>query len=595
MLDVSVLRFIKRPAVHLLLIAALGIAAYSNTFNCPFQWDEKDFIVKNPIVKDIGHFLEPGRAEGLEYFETVKRRYVGYLSFALNYRFGGLDVTGYHAVNLAVHLINSLLVYLLVILTFRTPRLALSSLSGHSGLVALFSALLFVSHPVQTEAVTYVFQRLTSLMTAFYLLSLVSYAGSRLAGARAGRYTLYALSVAFALAAMKTKENAFTLPLAVALYEFMFFRGSLGRFIRLAPLILTMLVVPLTLTGADRPLGEIIGDTGATAGYSAISRVEYLLTEPRVVVTYLRLLMFPFNQNIDYDYPVFGSLSEPQVLVSILFLTLVFGLGVYMLKRSHLSDPILRLAAFGVFWFFMALSVESSVIPLPMVIDEYRVYLPSVGAFLALSAGASLLMVRLGPGRARNLVISLLVMVPVLMTSVTYVRNCVWQDEVGFWECAAERSPRKARVRYNLGVVYGDRGMADRAIDEYGAVLRLKPDGIDAADAHFNLGVIYAKMKAFDKAIGHYRAAVALKPGARAFNNLAVVYAAKQMPDKMVAYSLEAVRFGPDLPEAHFNLGLGYLEKGLRESARREFETVLRLEPGHEKALRYLDYISRAD
>ncbi|MBI4823436.1 MAG: hypothetical protein HY805_04290 [Nitrospirae bacterium] len=171
----------NKPTVHLILIALLGILSYSNTFNSPFQWDEDFLIAQNPIVKDLSYFLEPSKAKGFEYYGAFKSRYIGYLTFALNYKLHGTDVRGYHIVNLTIHILNALLVYFLVVLTFRTPYLSLRGTESRSNLIALFSALLFVSHPIQTEAVTYIFQRLASLCAFFYLLSIVLYIKWRLA------------------------------------------------------------------------------------------------------------------------------------------------------------------------------------------------------------------------------------------------------------------------------------------------------------------------------------------------------------------------------------------------------------------------------
>ncbi len=211
--------------IHIACLVFLIIIIYSNTLNAPFQWDEKYFIVNNPIVKDIHYFINPSDARGFEYYTALMNRYVGFLTFALNYKIHGLSVTGYHIVNIAIHIANSILVYFLVLLTFRTPffktvngeevnsektvnrewvngewikteKAKLKDLpftihdspftihglfSDLHSLIAFFSAALFAVHPIQTEAETYVFQRLASLVTFFYLLSLVFYIKSRLA------------------------------------------------------------------------------------------------------------------------------------------------------------------------------------------------------------------------------------------------------------------------------------------------------------------------------------------------------------------------------------------------------------------------------
>ena len=151
---------------------------YSNTLEAPFVFDDKFVIIENPIVKDLAYFISPSEAKvhkGHFEYESFKHRYIGYLTFSLNYLVHKLDETGYHLTNLAVHLINSLIVYWFVVLIFRTPLLDSSVLSKRSKEIALFSSLLFACHPLQTQAVTYIWQRVTSLSTIFYILSLVLY------------------------------------------------------------------------------------------------------------------------------------------------------------------------------------------------------------------------------------------------------------------------------------------------------------------------------------------------------------------------------------------------------------------------------------
>ena len=168
----------SRPIFHIFLIITIISIVYSNTLEAPFVFDDKFVIVENPIVKDFGYMVNPSEAKvhnGHFEYESFRHRYIGYLTFALNYWIHKLDVTGYHLVNLAIHILNGLIVYWLVILTFRTPFLNSSNLKGCLNEIALFASLLFACHPLQTQAVTYIWQRVTSLSTTFYGLSLVLY------------------------------------------------------------------------------------------------------------------------------------------------------------------------------------------------------------------------------------------------------------------------------------------------------------------------------------------------------------------------------------------------------------------------------------
>ncbi|HAM51632.1 MAG TPA: hypothetical protein DCP92_13465 [Nitrospiraceae bacterium] len=367
--------FLHKPVVHILLIAILGLIVYSNSFRVPFQFDDLPNIKDNPIIKDFQYFVEPSSAKALPLYDDLKSRFIGHLTFALNCKMHGLNVTGYHIVNLLIHIINALLVYWIVILTFRTPALKPShnNYQRFADLIALFSALLFVSHPVQTQAVTYIVQRFASPATLFYLLSIASYIRSRLSTERHTRFIFYIISFISAFLAMKTKEIAFTLPVMITIYEIMFFEGKLTkRILYLIPLLLTMAIIPFTLLSLDKPVGSLISDVSeATRVETTVSRMDYLFTEFRVIVTYIRLLFLPIGQNLDYDYPIYRSFFDSRVFLSLLVLTSIISFGIYILCRYRRSAPHIKLISFGIFWFFIALSIESSIIPIVDVIFEH--------------------------------------------------------------------------------------------------------------------------------------------------------------------------------------------------------------------------------
>ncbi|MBI4822934.1 MAG: tetratricopeptide repeat protein [Nitrospirae bacterium] len=497
--------------------------------------------------------------------------------------------------------------YFLVVLTFRTPFLLLRCRNiGRNNLIALFSALLFVSHPIQTEAVTYIFQRLASLVAFFYLLSIVLYIKWRLqvtpsltlphqgGGKWWGASLLYLASILSAILAMKTKENAFTLPIVIALYEFFFFRGTLGkRVLHLIPFLLTMLIIPITLIGIDKPVGEIIsGIEPATRGYEGISRADYILTQFRVVVTYIRLLFLPVNQNIDYDYPVYHSFFDIQVFLSFLFLIFVFGSAFYFLIRSKFS-PVLRFISFGIFWFFITLSVESSVIPQYILINEYRVYLPSMGVFTAIVNGAFLFIERLKGKKTQTAVLAFLILIPLLLSPATYNRNAVWRSTVSLWTDVVRESPLKERGHNNLGNAYMGKGLTDKAIEHFLIVLKLKPNFLEA---HNNLGYAYLSKGLIDNAIEQYQIALRLKPDyAEAHYNLGVVYYKKGLLDNAIEQYQIASRLRPDYAKAHYNLGGAYLKKGFIDKARKEFETTLKINLDFEPARKYLMDINKTN
>jgi Tfp pilus assembly protein PilF len=574
--------------VHLLILLVVGLLGYGNTFSAPFIFDDDDNIIKNPLIKDFHYFRDPSRADSLllptgGLTTTWKSRVLGYLTFALNYRLHGLDVTGYHAVNLTIHILNAFLLYWLILLTFRTPHLQTSTLRDRAGSVALLSALLFVSHPVQTQAVTYIVQRLASLATLFYLLSLALYVRGRLYRAFNLRtVVLYSLSLISAVCAMKSKEISLTLPVVITLYEFSFFRGAVKRrVLLLLPLLLTGLIIPLSYLHIDRPIGEMLAGAGeATRLETEIPRLQYLFTELRVIVTYIRLLILPVNQNLDYDFPVYRSFLDREVFLSFLFLVSLLCFAGYMWFRSRVSDGALRVVGFGILWFFIALSVESGLIPIVDVIFEHRLYLPSVGVCSAAGTGGVLAAGWLQGRRksAGRVVMVILGGVVLALTAATYARNGLWKSELTLWQDVVRKSPEKARPHNNLGHSYKSQGLFDQAIKHYRIAVILNP-GLQKA--HYNLGFAYKFKGLIDKAIEHYKIAVKLNPEIpEVHNNLGNAYRSKGLIERAIQHYQTAIELNPDYPDPYVNLGNVFQSQGLTEKAIEYYQSSIELSPG---------------
>jgi tetratricopeptide (TPR) repeat protein len=582
-----------RHFIYLLLIIGIGIIIYSNTFNASFHFDDTRFIIENPFIKDFGYFLESEsvdlKAESDNLSPDVKNyfrtRMVGFFSFWTNYRLGGLDVRGYHAANLAIHIINAMLVYLIVAITFKTPMLVGSPMKVRSEHIALFSGLLFVAHPMQTEAVTYVLQRLVVLAAMFYLLSTVSYIGARLSEKKSCKCGLYAVALISAVLGMKTKENVFTLPLAIALYEFMFFRSTFKRrVLYLAPLLLTMLIIPLAYTGLNTGAGGTgaVLD-GATRLDQEVSRWDYMYTQFEVVAKYIGLLLLPVKQNVDHGHILYHSFFEPAVFMSFLFLLGIFVLGIYLLYSSRITDYGLRIAAFGIFWFFLALSVESSVLPIGESMVEYRVYLPSAG-FLAAGVVLFFTFFRMRRPYANKAILPLLFLAVVVLSAAAHARNTVWQSEVKLWEDSVRKSPENARAHVNLGLAYSEVSLQEKSIEHYLIALENDPEHVHA-EAHNNLGVLYSSKGMFDKAIKHLWAALKFKPDhAEAHSNLGIIYDKQGRHEESVKEYLTALRIAPESAEIHNNLGIVYGKMGRHEEAEHEYRVAFGIRPDYAEA-----------
>jgi hypothetical protein len=502
-------------AVPLVLIVTTTLLIYYNTFQSPFVFDDEIYILDNAKIRNLGNFLD-----------ISGTRYIAFLTFALNYAVGGYNTFGYHLVNIVIHAINGLLIWWLVLLTFETPKMG--QVGGNSQVryfIALTASLIFISHPVQTQAVTYITQRFTSLATLFYLLSIVLYIKTRFtatAGSPKGKWFFYSASLLSAVLAMKTKEISFTLPFIIVLYEFAFFKDktpNIKRLFYLIPFFFTLAIIPLTLFAPELGLGERgVGIDEKIRWWQIkdltyISRHDYLLTQFRVIMTYLRLLVFPVNQNADYDYPIFHSILDPQVFLSFLFVLSIFGSAIYIFIRSRKTgNGYALLASFGILWFFITLSVESSIIPIRDVIFEHRLYLPTVGAVIAFPTGIFYLFEY---RKMKNFVVAtflLLLFTAVPLGVSAYSRNLVWKDGITLWKDVARKNPWNSRAHNNIGTAYAKQGLIDEAIAEYREALRLKPDLADLADVHFNLALAYKVKGLKNEALREFEKGLKIRP-----------------------------------------------------------------------------------
>jgi tetratricopeptide (TPR) repeat protein len=531
------------------LVIVLALLAYSNSFTSAFVFDDIQHVRDNLRIRDLGALLSWNG------YLPLRHRFVGYLTFALNYALGNLEVAEYHVVNFCIHAINCGLVYALVVLAFRTPRLRSSALAGSAQAIAFFAAALFATHPIQTQAVTYIVQRFTSLAALFYLLAVVLFLRWRLhreAGdaSRTARVALYSGVLLSAVLGMKTKEIAFTLPIALILCEVSFFEpGAWRKRLFLLPIAATMLVIPLTYLGGlpvESAAGASANVAEATRVQSTISRLDYLLTQAPVLVTYLRLLVWPTGQNLDHDIRVAHRLVEARVLGSGLLLVTLAALAWSLYRRTASGRVTIeagwRLVGFGVVWSFLALAVESSFVPIVDVINEHRVYLPAAGLFAGVATALALAMRRVHARSTARVVVVSAVIVSAVLAVASICRNRVWANDITLWSDAAQKSPNKARPHLNLGTALAVAGRLEEGTRELRRAVEIEPDFYSRTQ----LGAALLALGRFPEAEPELR---------------------------------EAVRLKPADPEALFNLGMALMRTSRAEEAKAVLKRFLDVAP----------------
>jgi tetratricopeptide (TPR) repeat protein len=547
-----------------LIICSLGLLVYSNTFQSSFHFDDETSIVNNPAIRHLSDF------RGI--FGYSATRFVTYLSFALNYKIGGLEVAGYHVFNLLVHILSGLMVWLLVHQILRTPVMKDSSEATARSLLPLIAALLFIVHPLQTQSVTYIAQRAASTAALFYLLSVWFYGYARLgqiSGAQlfvtSGRY---AAAFLCGLVAVFSKETALTLPFAIVLYELSFFKAV--RKIRwgFVGLVAAVFVtIPIILISRGMLELKVVG---------ALPLSDYLFTQPGVWLTYFRLLVFPVGQNLDYDFPMAHSLFEPLTLIAITVIGLLIFLG-YRLFGKH------RVLSFGIFWFFLTLLPESSILPLPDVIFEHRLYLPMVGFCLF----AVFVLCEFMKSTRLPAIVSVAGGLLCLLGYAAHTRNEVWRDDVSLWTDVTSKSPKKARGYLNLGRAYSDRGFFNLANDNFIRAQMIDPSN---ADVFGNRANILVQQGQLDGAISESNRALALGGGlnyqlARIYYSRGTAYLLKNQLDSALADFNRALLHDENHETAYFNRGIVFSRKGETKKALEDYTRCVALNPRNAKAL----------
>jgi len=309
------------------------------------------------------------------------------------------------------------------------------------------------------------------------------------------------------------------------------------------------------------------------------------------MVTYLRLLIFPVNQNLDYDYPLYKSFFSPPVFLSFLLIFGILCLAFYLIGLSYRKKTEWRLVGFGILWFFLALSVESSMIPIPMLIDEYRVYLPSVGFFIAITTWGFHQIQTYKNRKIERVVIPAVIGIVLILSYATYMRNSLWNDKVTLWDDVVRKSPNKASGYINRALAYKEKDMYENAISDFKKALSLTPNHVLA---HHNLGVLYLKLGKLDDATREVQTVLNLSPDlVEAHLLLGMILGKKNRYDEAIHEFLVAEKLsarGSDVHHADFHLEFAnlYYRKGRFDDALKELQIALHLKPDFAEAHRNL-------
>jgi Flp pilus assembly protein TadD len=549
--------------------ALLVIFCYMGALSGPFVFDDEPNIVANPFIRVSE--LDWSGLYAAAFKSPLPNRPVANASFALNYYFNGHNVVGYRLVNILIHVINGFLLFALARATFQTPALLINS--AGAGRIAAWAALVWMVHPLHTQSVGYIVQRMTGLATLFYLLAMLCYVRARFLPAGGRRCTLlYAACGLAGLLALGSKEISATLPAFIYLYEWYFFQKLDGGWLRrslpcLAGVCILSAAVGLIFIGSWDPLGRVL------AQYSdgSISAFQRLLTQARVVCFYISLIFWPAPSrlNLDHDFPFSLSLLDPaSTLPALLVLAGLLAVAVITARRN-------ALVSYAILWFLGNLVIESSIIRLETVF-EHRTYLPSVMPLAALTAWLFRILRRKWAAPA------LLSAIALLWAAWTWQRSQVWGDAVALWQDCVNKSPAKARPHNNLGSTYMRLGRLEDAIPHLKRAVEIAPR---YADATYNLGYALLRTGDLGQGIELSLRLLELEPeNHMALTNLGVAYVLQKKYAQAVQILKEAVRLKPDFGTAWNNLGVALKNLGDLEAAAAHFSEAIRINPNYAEA-----------
>ncbi|MFC1850496.1 tetratricopeptide repeat protein [candidate division CSSED10-310 bacterium] len=557
----------SRQLGYFFLFTVIGFLIYSNTFSAVFHLDDLSKIVNNPEIRSFDRYGQ------LSLWLNPRARPVAMLSFTMNYAVHELNVTGYHLVNICIHILVCFLVYHFVRQLLMFPGCSPAPLGRRQHFATIWVTLIFLTHPIQTQAVTYVIQRMTTLAALFYLSALLFYLKARQhhlsQGITGQTVVFYTGTVITGYGAIFTKPVAISLPVVILLLEALFIRTRENKpdskFLLFFGFTLLILFFLIIFTGSLPKEVE------------SISRVDYLATECKVLLKYMQLMIFPLNQNLDYDFPLSQGFFHLPEMLSLFVLLALLGVAGWCFSRW-------KLVSYSILWFFITLSIESSIIPIRDVIFEHRLYLPLLGfSILFVSLVFSVL-------KSYPRVLILLCVVQLCGYSwLTYARNRVWHTERTLWSDVVKKSPQISRAWAALGTALAREGDDEAALDCYFKAVKLNPDDVIAWN---NIGGYLLQKGKLEQALSVFQKVLEIKKDyVEALTNVATIYAMEKNYSQAIFFYQKALKIKPMYVEARFNLGVALLHTGDVTGALFTFKHVLYYQSAHLGALCNLGHI----
>lgn len=600
---------LRRRIVAPLLIAVATSACYFNSLQGVFVFDDTQYVSGNPAIRTLW--------PPYDWLSFCPTRPVVYFTFAVNYALHGYDVVGYHLVNVAIHLTTALFLFGIVRRTLVSPRCG-GATPDRAETIAVIVALIWAVHPLGTQSVTYVYQRLESLAAMFAIGSLYGFIRAYSTDSASSRRNWAVASCAACYLAMFSKESVAMLPLIVLCYDYLYVADAKSRIGSRRRYHAAMFCSWGVLGGLMWATGDAYSQSGI-GGVATLTPLSYALSQSGVILEYLRLSFIPTGLCLDRLWPTAERWHEyvPQTLVILgLFAFAVRG----VVNKRAWSFPAIA--------FFLLLAPTSSLLPIVDLMFEHRMYLP-LACVIVIAVGSLDAVLR--RFQWSQIAVPLAAVVIMSFSLLTMERNRDYHSPIDFWTATAEQAPHNPRAEYLLARSYFESGRLDEGRTHLAKALSINPDfspalfkslkllvddrrfaeaeaclqrlskiDTNSSALYVHLGNLRSAQRRDEEAIQAYGRALELDPtDAAAISNLGLVLTRANRWDEAAALFRDAVLLDPDDPAPHNNLGIYHRHFGRDQEALAEFQKALALAPFHVEARANLgatlDRVGRGD
>ncbi len=494
----------RKYAFFFISVLILLLAVYGNSFHGEWHFDDIPNIIQNPVV----HLKDPSFRGIYNAFRTRGDliRPVSYLSLAINYYFSGFEPFGYHLINFIIHYVTAIFLFLFILNTLKLPLL--KDLYGEKAYaISALATVFWAINPLQVLAVSYVVQRMTSMTGMFYIAAMYFYLKGRTVEGIRNKLSFFFCCAVSTLLAFGSKETAAMVPVSIYIYDLFLIQGAERDNVRknlkfaFIPFALVIILANLYLN-----LSTILNDYQIrpyTLG-------ERLLTEPRVIIFYISLLLYPISSRFTllHDFDISRSLIDPWTTMPAI-LVVVFCVG-YALTVAR-KRPLI---SFCILFFFLNHLIEGSFVPVE-IIYEHRNYVPSMLFFVPVVILLLRILDYFNHKKAiRRLLVFGITFVLVAEGHTVYMRNEILKTDTALWMDNIGKYPRLSRPHNNLGMNYIRQGMSEAGMGQFIEALRLNryENFVQFARTEGNIGNYYVNAGRDDLALEHYQKAIRINP-----------------------------------------------------------------------------------